>query len=95
MSDINIIRMVDIVKAIKESKRKMQDGSYNTKPIDPEYFKKYYHKHGAELTVCPHCGIECRKNYMYQHSKTNKCDRRMRQRFATTGLPNMKSSNEI
>ena len=25
--------------------RRNPDGTYNSKPSDPEYFKEYYHKH--------------------------------------------------
>ena len=55
------------------SHRRLQDGSYNNKPSDPEYFNKYYHTKGAELTTCYRCGMACRKNYLSKHVKTDKC----------------------
>ena len=55
------------------SKRKLTDGTYNNKPSDPDYFKKYYHTHGSEMTECFQRGCECRKNYLSKHLKTQKC----------------------
>ena len=31
------------------SKRKLPDGTYDKKPLDPEYFKKYYHSQGLQI----------------------------------------------
>ena len=73
--------MAEVLKPIKESKRKLPDGTYNIKPLDPDYFKKYYHKQGSELATCCYCGIECRKNYMFRHRKTSKCERKMMQQI--------------
>ena len=86
--------MAETVKPIKISKRLMPDGTYNVKPVDPEYFKKYYHKQGYELTTCSHCGVECRKNYMFRHKKTDKCAQRMR-RHIEAKLIDLKNSEEI
>ena len=58
----------------KTSKRRLPDGSYNKQPLDPEYYKKYYHTRGAELINCIRCGVECRKNYLSKHMRTSKCD---------------------
>ena len=57
----------------KISLRKLPDGRYDTRPLDPQYYKNYYHTKGSEMTTCPQCGIECRKNYLSKHKRTNKC----------------------
>ena len=43
------------------SKRRLPDGSYNKKPLDPNYFNNYYHSKGKEIIKCNRCGKECRK----------------------------------
>ena len=59
-------------KKIRAPHRYMEDGKYNSKPLDPEYFNTYYHKR-TELVQCQKCGLECKRNYLYKHSLTNKC----------------------
>ena len=55
--------------------RRNPDGTYNDKPSDPEYFKKYYH---AKLKtpgewVCEYCGnsLFTKRNYN-RHQKYSK-----------------------
>ena len=55
------------------SKRRLPDGSYNKKPLDPNYFNIYYHSKGKEIIKCNRCGKECRKNYLSKHTNTTKC----------------------
>lgn len=62
-------------KKIRAPHRYMEDGTYNNKPLDPEYFNKYYHKR-TEMTPCRKCGVECKKNYLYKHGLTNKCKKK-------------------
>ena len=59
-------------RKIRSPHRYLEDGTYNYKPLDPNYFNIYYHKR-TELVQCPKCGIKCRQNYLYKHSITNKC----------------------
>ena len=59
-------------KKIRAPYRYMEDGSYNNKPLDPDYFNKYYHKR-TEIIPCNKCGLECKRNYLYKHGLTNKC----------------------
>ena len=47
-------------------------GKYNFKPLDPEYFKKYYQAH-KEKTKCEICGKTTGKFKMYRHLKSQKC----------------------
>ena len=41
-------------KRIKAPERYLPDGSYNTKPLRPTYFKDYYQKTKSDVT-CEHC----------------------------------------
>ena len=66
-----MIRMEE-AKQQKISRRKLPDGTYDKKPLDPEYFKKYYHSHGLQIITCYRCGAECRKNYLSKHMNTSK-----------------------
>ena len=59
-------------KKIRSPHRYLEDGTYNKKPLDPNYFNIYYHKR-SELVQCSKCGIKCRRNYLYKHTLTNKC----------------------
>ena len=61
----------------KRSIRKLPDGGYDNRPLDPHYYKNYYHGPGSEMTTCPHCGTECRKNYLSKHRRTNKCKKEL------------------
>ena len=49
-----------------------ETGIYNTKPLDPEYFKKYYHAHSEKVT-CQLCGKLTGQFKMFRHVKTQKC----------------------
>ncbi len=52
---------------------KSPDGIPNSKPIDKEYFNKYYQKNLALKISCDHCGELISKCKMNQHLKSNKC----------------------
>ena len=52
---------------------KSPDGIPNSKPIDKEYFNKYYQKNLALKIPCDYCGELISKSKMSQHKKTNKC----------------------
>jgi hypothetical protein len=43
------------------------------KPVDPEYFKKYYHKHyGCNEYTCPICGKTLSNNQKIKRHETSK-----------------------
>jgi hypothetical protein len=52
---------------------KSPDGIPNSKPIDKEYFNKYYQANLAIKVQCDHCGELISKSKINQHMKTNKC----------------------
>jgi hypothetical protein len=43
-------------RAVKNAPwRHNADGTYNNKPSDPEYFKKYWREHFKKEYICIHC----------------------------------------
>ena len=54
-----------------------EDGVYNTKPFDPEYFKKYqikyYHEKTKEKIECPLCGKLTSVHHIRRHQRTKYC----------------------
>ena len=52
---------------------KSPDGIPNSKPIDKDYFNKYYQNNLAVKIQCDHCGEMISKSKMNKHSMTNKC----------------------
>ena len=56
--------------------RKQEDGYYNSKPNDEEYFKTYYQCKTKQPCVCDVCGtnITCKSN-LSKHKKTKKCQK--------------------
>ena len=62
-----------IPKNKEDSKRYNADtNTYNVKPLDPEYTKKYYAKN-CYLVQCDLRGAETKKLTLWRHKKTNKC----------------------
>ena len=55
------------------------DGTYNKKPLDPNYFSKYYHQKLKTPFTCPDCGrtISSKSNYS-KHRDTEICKRNRR-----------------
>ena len=50
------------------------DGTYNKKPLEPEYFTKYYKHKLSTPFKCPDCGRTLRsKSNLSHHRKTNIC----------------------
>ena len=47
-------------------------GKYNMRPLDPQYFNKYYHKHNVP-TICAFCGKTVGKMKLQRHQLTNVC----------------------
>ncbi len=51
----------------------MPDGSCDAKPLDPEYFKNYYHR-SKEPIECEVCGKTLPSGgHMMRHRATNHC----------------------
>ena len=50
------------------------DGTVNTKPVDPDYFNKYYIQklQGVNL-ICSNCGILVPKCHIARHKKAARC----------------------
>ena len=61
---------------IQTSTRWKPDGTYDSKPLDPEYFSKYYQKKLSTPFKCPDCGrtISSKSN-LSKHRQTNVCMR--------------------
>ena len=57
-----------------------QTGKYNMKPLDPDYFNKYYHRNNVK-TQCVYCDKMIGKLKMYKHHRTLQC---MRAQIALT-----------
>ena len=55
--------------------RQQADGKYNSKPLDPMYFKKYYQeKTKFKKATCCMCGaVISDASNMAKHQKTTKC----------------------
>ena len=51
-----------------------EDGSYDDRPLDPNYFRKYYKNNLSIPFKCPDCGrtISSKSN-LSKHQKTNVC----------------------
>jgi hypothetical protein len=52
---------------------KSPDGIPNSKPIDKDYFNKYYHINLAVKIPCVHCSEMISKSKMNQHLQSKKC----------------------
>ena len=53
--------------------RHKPDGTYDNAPLDPDYFKNYYHN-TKKPTQCDVCGkLLASKNHMDRHKSSNKC----------------------
>ena len=63
-----------IHETIKKTSKRLdsETGHYNAKPLDPNYFNDYYHKHNIKLP-CAFCGKAVGKLKMFRHLKTTRC----------------------
>ena len=54
--------------------RWLPDGKYNDKPLDADYFKKYWRIHSQVPIICPICDshLKCRDK-IKRHETTKKC----------------------
>ena len=57
----------------RRTNRLKADGSYDKKPLDPDYFKKYYMNKMACPSQCDICGKEMTISSINRHKKTNMC----------------------
>ena len=68
----------DVVEPLPTTRtgRWKPDGTYNKKPLDPEYFTKYYHNKLSTPFKCPDCGrtISSKSN-LSKHRQTHICRR--------------------
>ena len=48
------------------------DGTYDSRPIDPEYFKKYM----SVRVPCPFCGVDVLRGNIPKHKKRKPCKQR-------------------
>ena len=64
----------EVEKTTKTSWRRQPNGYYNSKPIDENYFKKYYQDKTKQNCICEICGtqLSCKSN-LAKHRKTKKC----------------------
>ena len=53
---------------IQTSTRWKPDGTYDSKPLDPEYFSKYYQKKLSTPFKCPDCGRTISSNPIYPNT---------------------------
>ena len=67
-------RDCEIVKKRNGDWRKQDNGYYNTKPNDENYFKKYYLEKLKHEWICDRCGKTLKgKSNMTRHYKSEKC----------------------
>ena len=56
------------------STRWKPDGTYDRKPLDPDYFSKYYQKKLSTPFTCPDCGRTITsKSNLSKHRQTKRC----------------------
>ena len=53
--------------------RRNADGTYNSKPSDPEYFKNYYRKKVMCRVQCEYCLKLIQKTKLQKHHNTLRC----------------------
>ena len=59
---------------ITTSTRWKPDGTYDKKPLDPNYFSKYYQKKLSTPFTCPDCGRTITsKSNLSKHRQTIRC----------------------
>jgi len=68
-----MIENTEIIIKKKGRPIKSPDGIPNSKPLDKEYFNKYYQNNLAVKIQCDHCGEMISKSKFKQHTMTNKC----------------------
>jgi hypothetical protein len=58
----------------KTSARWLPDGTYNQRPLDPDYFRKYFKEHYHKQYTCIYCNktLKCCDN-IKRHEKSRNC----------------------
>ena len=73
----NLILEEDIIKnkrgRPKKPVRHLEDGTYNPKPLDKQYFNKYYHAKIYNRINCPLCNRETSKQKLSTHQISKLC----------------------
>jgi hypothetical protein len=73
----NLIQEADIIKnkrgRPKNPVRHLDDGTYNSKPLDKQYFDKYYHAKVYNRINCPFCNRETSKQKLSTHQSSKLC----------------------
>ena len=60
-------------KPFKAQERHLENGKYNSKPLDKEYFNKYYHEKRKVQIQCPRCGKNSTNGNLSKHQLTKSC----------------------
>ena len=77
----NISSSPDDTQPVKKNGRPRQEsavwrwkenGTYDGRPIDPEYFKKYM----VVRVPCPNCGVQVPRGHVSRHKKAKPCQLR-------------------
>ena len=60
--------------SVGKQSRHLPNGKYNNKPLDPDYYKKYWKANLASVKVeCPRCGVLTGKCQSARHYSTKVC----------------------
>jgi hypothetical protein len=61
-------------KPITAPRRHKEDGTYDNRPNDPDYFRKYYQERTLRDIPCPNCGCNIKDaTHKARHMRTKKC----------------------
>ena len=64
-------------KPTKKGLRWLQNGKYDKSPIDPEYYKKYYHRRYNIQCICEYCGKTLsNEQKISRHMLTARCQKK-------------------
>ena len=76
-----------VVVETKKCIRTLSNGKYNYKPLDPDYFKKYWKANLATVKVeCPRCGTLTGKCKIARHYTTGVCIKKTQARLLETSV---------
>ena len=60
-------------KPFKAPERHLENGKYNSKPLDREYWNNYYHEKRKIPMQCPRCGKATTNGNLRCHQLTKSC----------------------
>ena len=74
MNNLENIVKTKQVRVKRAPERYNEDGTYNNKPTDPDYFNNYYKNH-LELTTCTFCkhSYSCKAGLNKHLARNGKC----------------------